>query len=146
FPRENIDGAQRQDRQSGPFEPIRYVAEPVQHLVHRPVTSGRNHGLEAFVYCLRSQPASISGAAGEFKCAERPYVIEVSAESPGLFASSHRVENDAYAHGTLFGEADVDSRGETDKNPKHEIRSDFVLQIFKSAGRSSGGTPQGGSV
>jgi hypothetical protein len=69
--------------------------------------------LEPFVNRLGSQAPGITGATGEFERAVRAYLIQMAPESPGSFASSHRIENDTYTHPTLFVALSADSRGES---------------------------------
>ena len=113
FAGEDIDRPQRQHRKPRPLESLRHIPDAVKHFVHGPVAARSDHHLEPFPDRLRGQPARVSRGRSQLERALRADLIQVTPKAPGLFASGHRIEDDARPHTPLLGPVDMDSRGET---------------------------------
>jgi hypothetical protein len=98
FPREDIDGAQRQEAKARRGETARHIGDAVDHLMGGAVASGGDDGGEAFTNGLGGQEAGLAGCCGQAQGELRMAGIEAGAKSLRLLPSRRGIENDARLH------------------------------------------------
>lgn len=101
--REHVHRAQGQESQTRALETIRRVADPIEHLVERPVAAGGNNEFKSLGNRFGGKSPRLARRGGLLESAIPGQRAKPGTKQPGFLTLGSGIKNDAHAHARKIG-------------------------------------------